>query len=186
MVIKEVVMKTIIPLILFGIILLNSCTWTNVMQHDETYLRDLNNKLKEETVTIEMESGNTIVGKDIHISSNSISWTELESEKYYNVQSPNIKEIRVMNRSRSGKTGLFVGMLVGGVIGANEVSSQGYDWLDGVEKGFLKIIRLEGESKTTRYVTGAVIGGLVGGLLGYTIGTIAGSTDKYVFIEDKQ
>jgi hypothetical protein len=177
-------MKTIIPLIFFSIIFLTSCTLTNVIPHDESYLKDFNNKLKEETVTIELESGNTIDAKDLQISSNSISWTELESEKHYDVESATIQEIRISNRSRSGTTGLFVGMLVGGIIGANEVSSEGYEWLDGVEQLFRFIFRSEGESKTTRYASGIIMGGVVGGLLGYTIGSIVGTTDKYVFDQD--
>ena len=179
-------MKNILSLILFGILLFNGCTGIYVIKHDESYLSDINKKLTEKTVTIELSNGNTMVGKGVLISSNSISWTELESNDHYNFQSANIQEIRVSNRSRSGKAGFWVGMIAGGAIGASIISSSDYEWLDVVEAGSRKAMCAEGGSKTTRYATGIAIGGLVGGLLGYTIGAIVGSTDKYIFDQDTQ
>lgn len=178
-------MKNIISLILVGIILLNGCTWTQLIPPDETYLKDLNNKLKAETVIIELESGNIIVGNDIQLSSDSTSWAGVDSEKYYNVQTAKIKEIRVSNRSRSGTIGLLLGISGGAVIGFIESKSERYNWVDVVEKGFRTVLFLEGESKIGRYAAGMIIGGLAGGLLGLTIGTIVGSTEKYVFTEVK-
>jgi hypothetical protein len=178
-------MKNIISLILVGIILLNGCTWKQVIPINDTNFDDLNDKLKAETVTIGLVSGNNIIGRDIQLSSDSTSWSELNSGKYHTVQTSTIRDICAMNRSRSGKIGLVVGLIGGGVIGVIIASSEEYEWLDVVEKGFRIAIGQEGESKIMRYSSGIIIGGLAGGLLGYTIGTIVGSRDKYVITQNK-
>ncbi|MHA2032341.1 MAG: hypothetical protein ACW99Q_23450 [Candidatus Kariarchaeaceae archaeon] len=177
-------MKYIISLILVGNILFSSCTWKQVIPNDDNNFGDLNDKLKTETLTIGLVSGNIIFGKDIQLSSDSTSWSELHSGKYHTVQSSTIRDICVVNRSRSGKTGLVVGLIGGAVIGVIMASSEEYEWLDVVEKGFRTAIGQEGESKIMRYSSGIIIGGLAGGLLGYTIGIIVGGTDKYVITQD--
>jgi hypothetical protein len=106
-------MKNIISLILVGIILLNGCTWKQVIPINDTNFDDLNDKLKAETVTIGLVSGNNIIGRDIQLSSDSTSWSELNSGKYHTVQTSTIRDICAMNRSRSGKIGLVVGLIGG-------------------------------------------------------------------------
>jgi hypothetical protein len=178
-------MKNIISLILVGNILLSSCTWKEVIPNDDNNFGDLNDKLQNGTVTIGLISGNTIIGKDIQLSYDSTSWSDLDSGKYHTVQTSTIRDICIMNRSRSGKTGLVVGLIGGATIGVIMASSEEYEWLDVVEKGFRTAIGQEGESKIMRYSSGIIIGGLAGSLLGYTIGIIVGGTDKYVITQDK-
>jgi hypothetical protein len=143
-------------------------------------LNEVNNNLKEETVKILLEDGTTKRAKNLKLSPASTSWTDLETERVNNIETEKIGEIRVLNRTRSGRTGLIIGALTGGIFAATEAGSEGYEWLDSVEEGFVKVLGGEGGSKTTRYVSGFILGAVAGGLLGYTVGAIIGSTDKYV------
>lgn len=76
-------MKNIILLNLSVFILINACTSIIVVIKDKDVLEDLNNQLEGQKATILLNNNTTKIVMEIQISSDSVSWTEAESQDYY-------------------------------------------------------------------------------------------------------
>ena len=138
---------------------------TSTGQKGDLSVDQLNQKIRDEEITVSLYDGSKVIGKGFHIENDSASWIGVESSSLFKTPVSKIRTLSTSpNRFVGGLIGFGGGLVVGG--------------LAGIAVG-------SGLSSTAEHGTwgalGAAVGGGIGALVGTPIGVAAAPSKEYHF-----
>jgi hypothetical protein len=172
-------MKVVIHVVLIVALVLQGCSTTHVITRESTAddYRRMNEVTMDNECVVLLRAGGEEKITGLTVDSRIIRFQDRESKHRRQIPTLNVRQIIVRDRSRGGRIGLAVGLLVGGVV---------FGYLGGsLSCGMDDVPGCDSEA----FIGGAIPGGLLGGLLcglvlGLPIGYASGAKENYVFKHD--
>jgi hypothetical protein len=154
--------KSLLPTFLLFISLLSGCSSSSSVRQS-TY-GEINERLREHEVRIELKDGTALFAKDVTIADDSVSWLNVETNERSTAGIQRLNRVVIKSYWLGGLEGFGFGALVGAAVGALSTSSSSYGFF-GHEAGLLF----------------ALAGGIAGGIIGFIPGILIGHSFNFTF-----
>jgi len=151
------------PIFVISVFFYISCSSTYYVKNEDSFYKEMNEKLKGEIATVTLVNKQELVGKDIEVKFDSTSFDKI------NIHTKDIKEITIKNHDWGIINGAGLGVLVGAAMGGMIYAATTTKKTGFVPSSGLTVISLP--------VLGLFSGVLIGG--------IVGDTESFIFPSHK-